>query len=217
MDIYRLLNTPPRRRLPSEILETPPPPPPPLPIPLSQLSTQSWDSQNGPRPLSQLSIQSWDSRNGPRPLCESSFSSASSQSDLLLQTPKKGPYAPTLTRTDRIRIKTAFDFNISPEEIRKQYGYTIAQIQRVKNLRLTPQVYRRRRKPIIDTPRRSALEKWLLKSPSRRHLSFCNISAIAPPDFQGYRAQAIYTAFKLVGYGRRVAKRKGFSDDPEVI
>jgi hypothetical protein len=25
------------------------------------------------------------------------------------------------------------------------------------------------------------------------------------------------TAFKLVGYGRRVAKRKGFSDDPEVM
>jgi hypothetical protein len=25
------------------------------------------------------------------------------------------------------------------------------------------------------------------------------------------------TAFKLVGYGRRVAKKKGFSDDPEVM
>ena len=79
MDIHRLLNTPPRRRLPSEILETPSPPPPPLPIPLSQLSTQSWDSQNGPRPLSQLSTQSWDSRNGPRPSRESSFTSESSQ------------------------------------------------------------------------------------------------------------------------------------------
>jgi hypothetical protein len=28
--------------------------------------------------------------------------------------------------------------------------------------------------------------------------------------------EAIRTAFKLVGYSRRVAKRKGFSDDPEV-
>jgi hypothetical protein len=137
MDIHRLLNTPPQRRLPSEILETPPPPPPPLPIPLSQLSTQSWDSQNSPCPLLQLSTQSWDSRNGPRPSRESSFTSASSQSDLP-QTPKKGLYVPTLIRTDQIRIKTAFDFNISPEEIRKQYGYTISQIQRAKNLRLTP-------------------------------------------------------------------------------
>jgi hypothetical protein len=150
------------------------------------------------------------------PFCESSLTSISPQSDLP-QTPKKGPYAPTLTRTDRIRIKTAFDFNISPEEIRKEYGYTITQIQRAKNLRLTPQVHRRGRKPIIDTPRRSALEKWLLESPSRRHLSFRHINAIAPPDFQGCGPQAIQTAFKLVGYGRRVAKRKGFSDDPEVM
>jgi hypothetical protein len=27
----------------------------------------------------------------------------------------------------------------------------------------------------------------------------------------------VQTAFKLVGYGRRVTKKKGFSDDPEVM
>jgi hypothetical protein len=27
----------------------------------------------------------------------------------------------------------------------------------------------------------------------------------------------VKTAFKLVGYGRRVAKRKGFSNDPKVM
>jgi hypothetical protein len=193
MDVRRLLNTPLRRRLPSEILETPSPP-----IPLSQLSTQSWDSQNGPRPSRE------------------SFTSKSSQSDLL-QTPIKQQYAPTLTRTDRIRIKTAFDFNILPEEIRKKYGYTISQIQRAKNLRLTPQVYRRGGKPKIDTPRRSTLEQWLLESPSRRHLSFRYISTIVPPDLQGFGPKAIRTAFKLVGYSRRVVKRKGFSNDPEVM
>ncbi len=166
MDIRRLLNTPPRQRLLSEIPETPPPPPPPLS--LSQLSTQSWDSQNGPYPspsyeliipsqsdlntpsrrrqpseipLSQLSTQSWDSQNGPRPSSESLLALESSQNNLP-QTPQKTQYAPTLTRTDRIRIKTAFDFNISPEKIRKKYGYTIAQIQRAKTLRLTPQVHR---------------------------------------------------------------------------
>jgi len=116
MDLQRLLNTPPRRRLPSEIPETPPPP-----LPLSQLSTQSWDSQNGPRPPRESSVP------------------GSSQSNLL-QTPKKQKqeYAPTLTRTDRIRIKTALDFGISPEEIRTKYGYIISQIQRAKNLRFTP-------------------------------------------------------------------------------
>lgn len=136
------------------------------------------------------------------------------------QTPKKkGPYAPTLTRSDRIRIKTAFDFNIPPEEIRKKYGYTISQIQRARSLRLTPQVHCRGRKPKIDTPRRSALEKWLLESPSRRHVAWKHIRELTPPELclQDTGEYAIRTAFKLVGYGRRVAKRKGFSDDPEVI
>ncbi|PMD49728.1 uncharacterized protein K444DRAFT_548484, partial [Hyaloscypha bicolor E] len=220
MDIHRLLNTPPRRRLPSEILETPPPSPPPLPIPLSQLSTQSWDSQNGPRPLSQLSTQSWDSRNGPRPTCESSTALISSQNDLSLpQTPQK-QRAPPTTRSDRIRIKTALDFDISPERIRKKYGYTISQILRAKNNRLTPQ-YKAHcgRKPKITTPTRHRLEQWLLESPSRRHIAFKHIPELAPPELylQDCGEQAIRTAFKLVGYGKRVAKRKGFSDDPEIM
>jgi len=136
----------------------------------------------------------------------------------LPQTPKK-QYAPTLTRTDRIRIKTALDFNISPEEIRKQYGYTISQIQRAKSLRLTPQVHRRGKKPLIKTPTRHRLEQWLLESPSRRHISFRHIGTLAPPELgiQDCGPQAIRTAFKLVGYSRRVAKRKGFSDDPAVM
>jgi hypothetical protein len=36
------------------------------------------------------------------------------------------------------------------------------------------------------------------------------------PDMQGYGTQAIRSAFKLNNLGRRVAVRKGFSDDPEV-
>jgi hypothetical protein len=220
MDIHRLLNTPPRRRLPSEILETPPPPPPPaLPIPLSQLSTQSWDSQNSPRPLSQLSTQSWDSRNGPRPPCESSTALISSQNNLSLpQTPQK-QHAPPTTRSDRIRIKTALDFDISPERIRKKYGYIISQILRAKTNRVTPQYKACGRKPKITIPTRHRLEQWLLESPSHRHVAFRHIRELAPPELyvQDYREQAMRTAFKLVGYSRRVAKRKGFSDDLEVM
>jgi hypothetical protein len=220
MDIYRLLNTPPRRRLPSEILETPPPPPPALPNPLSQLSTQSWDSQNGPRPLSQLSTQSWDSRNGPRPPCEFSTALISSQNDLSLpQTPQK-QYAPPTTRSDRIRIKTALDFDISLERISKKYSYTISQILRAKTNRVTLQ-YKAHcgRKLKVTTPIRQRLEKWLLESPSRRHIAFKHMRELAPPELglQDCGEQALRTAFKLVGYSRRVAKRKGFSDDPEVM
>jgi hypothetical protein len=181
MDLQRLLNTPPRRHLPSKIPETPPPP-----LPLSQLSTQSWDSQNGPRPP---------------------------------QTPQK-EYAPPTTRSDRIRIKTALDFNIPHDEIRKKYGFTEKQIRLAKQ-RLTPQKkgYCGRKKPKVNTPTRHRLEQWLLQSPSRRHISFKHVREFTPPELglQDCGEQAIRTAFKLVGYGRRVAKRKGFSDDPEVM
>ncbi len=44
MNLQRILNTPLHSRIPSEIPETPPP------ILESQISTQSWDSQLGPRP-----------------------------------------------------------------------------------------------------------------------------------------------------------------------
>ena len=185
MDIHRLLNTPPRRRLPSEILETPPP------LPLSQLSTQSWDSQTGPRPspsyeliipsqsdlntpsrrrqpsqipLSQLSTQSWDSQNGPRPSPSLTLSPSPSPSPSppLPHTPTKSN-APLTTRSDRIRIKTALDFGHKPQEIQSKYHYTLRQIQWAKEHRNTPQKHRTgRHKPKINTPTRHRLEQWLL-------------------------------------------------------
>jgi hypothetical protein len=235
MDLQQLLNTPQRPRLPFEIPETP--------LPLSQLSTQSWDSQNRPRhssyeliipsqsdlntpsrrrqpseiPLSQQSTQSWDSQNGPRPSSESSLALKSSQSNLP-QTPQK-QYPPATTRSDRIRIKTALDFNIPHDEIRKKYGFTEKQIQLAKQ-KLTPQKKGKcGRKPKITTPTRHRLEQWLLESDSHRHVAFRHILELAPPELcvQDCGEQAMRTAFKLVGYGRRVVKKNGFSDDPEVM
>jgi hypothetical protein len=74
MDIHRILtyNRTPTRRLrfslEAEIPETPR-----TSIPESQISTQWWDSQNGPTPPrtpadDSDSTQSWDSHNGPRPV-----------------------------------------------------------------------------------------------------------------------------------------------------
>jgi len=49
------------------------------------------------------------------------------QESVILKTPQK-QYTPCITRSDRIRIKTALDFNIPWEKIHKKYGYTNRQI-----------------------------------------------------------------------------------------
>jgi hypothetical protein len=57
-----------------------------------------------------------------------------------------------------------------------------------------------------------------LADPSHRRISFHHLPSYAPDlGLQEYRFKAIRTAFKSIGYGRRVAKRKGFSDDLVVI
>ena len=57
------------------------------------------------------------------------------------------------------------------------------------------------------------------ESPSRRYIAFKHIPQITPLRFglQNRGPQAIRTAFKLVGYGRRIAPKKGFSEDPGVM
>jgi hypothetical protein len=109
-------------------------------IPESQLSTQSWDSRNGPRPqsespvsvestlpsrpsllpdsmpTSQDSSQLYDSQNWDTP------SELSTSLLALPQTPKKQK-APLTTCSDWIRIKTALDFGISHKEICNKYSY----------------------------------------------------------------------------------------------
>lgn len=161
----------------------------PSPVPASQATTRTWDSQNGPRRESQISTQD------------------------VPQTPKR-VYAPLTTRTDRIRIKTALELGHNPREIHSKLGYTLRQIQHAKDNRVTPQKQTRGRKPAIDTPTRRRLEAWITASPSHRRVAYKHISAVAP-EFQ-FGEMALRTAFKLVGYGRRVAKKKGFSDDPDV-
>jgi hypothetical protein len=201
MELHRLLN----ERTPS------PPISPPSPTRLTVIPTflplEIPDSQED---ISSNSTQSdtlsWDSRDGPRPLEDTYIQ--------VPQTPQKQRAIPT-TRTDRIRIKTALDFNHSVDEICSKYGYTRKQVQLAKAARLTPQKRNYGRKPKITTPQRQRLEQWLLESPSRRHLSYKQIPKHLPEIQAG--PDAFRTAFKLLGYNRRIAKRKGFSDDPAVM
>jgi hypothetical protein len=180
-------------------------------------STQSWDSQNGPCPQTEgSSTQSWDSQNSSCPQNESSPFQEPKLQLILPQTPRK-QYTHATTRSDRIRIKTALDFNVPFYKIRQKYGFTDVQIRRARDSRLTPQKNRCGRKPLISTPKRHEIEEWILQSPSRLHLPWRAIPEVALDLHLDCKEQAMQTAFKLLGYSRRSMKKKGFSDDPKVM
>ena len=123
-----------------------------------------------------------------------------------------------MTRTDRIRIKTALDF-ITPRLIRRKYGYTLRQIRLAKKALLTPQKKGKYgAKTAIKTPKRKELVNWLLQSPSYRHITFKHIASFALElGLKRYGTKAIRIAFRKKGYGRQIAKRKGFSNDLVVM
>ena len=121
------------------------------------------------------------------------------------------------TRDQRIAIKTALLFKVPWSKIRQELHVTNRQIQYANRHRVTPQKKKKcGTKAKLSTPRKKALEEWLLESPSRRHIPWRQIPLCAP-EFSDIGEHAIYTAMKSLGYCRRVAKRKGFSDDPEVM
>jgi hypothetical protein len=178
--------------------------------------TEIPDSQDIPTRSSRATTQSWDSRAGPRPVNSESPEPYFER----LQTPQtptetRRHYAPTTTRTDRIRIKTALELGHSWSDIQNKLGYTRRQIQLARRARVTP--LKRGTRTKISTPKRHELKQWLLASPSHRRIAYRHILSIAPYLDLHCKERAIRTAFKLVRYGRRVAKRKGFSDDPKVI
>ena len=120
------------------------------------------------------------------------------------------------TRDQRLAIKTALRFQVPWSKIRKEFNVSNRQIQYANRYRLTPQKKKCSKKPGLSTPRKKALEAWLLESPSRRHVPWRQIPLRAP-EFSDFGEQAISTAMKALGYRRRVAKRKGFSTDPDVM
>ena len=110
-------------------------------------------------------------------------------------------------------IQTALLFKRPYKEICQVLGVTEYQIRWAKTHRLTPQKARRLR-PKLRTPQRRRLEEWLLASPSHRRIPWRHIPHYLPE--LDAKEDAIYTAFKELGYCRRTSKKKGFSDDPAV-
>jgi hypothetical protein len=108
-------------------------------------------------------------------------------------------------------------FKIPYKQIRLKLFVTSNQIKWARNHRPTQQNKVCGRGPKANTPTRHAWEQWLLESPSHRHITYLHLPHLIPNIFKRYGEQAIHTGFKLVGYGRRVSKRKRLSDDPNII
>jgi hypothetical protein len=216
MDIHQILTynrTPTRRLRFSSTIEIPETPRPP--VPESQISTQRWDSQNGPTPPrtpilahDSDSTQSWDSHNGHRPEYLSPR----------IHVPQRHDRNEETTRDKRIQIRTALLFKIPYKQICQKLFVTDKQIKLARRHRPTPQKKAHcGTRPKANTPVRQEWEQWLRESPLHRHIAYRHLPRLIPDIFEGYGEQAIHTGFKLVGYGRRVSKRKGFSDDPDVM
>jgi hypothetical protein len=105
------------------------------------------------------------------------------------------------TRTDRIRIKTALEFNHSPRSIQAKFGYTLRQIQLARHARLTPRKHKAGRKPAIRSSQRAFLEEWLQDSPSHQQRPWRYIPFTAPEEELNHGAWATKTALE---YGRGV-------------
>jgi len=195
-------------------------------------STQSWDSQNGPRPASDLAA----TPQPPSPLSSSFFESlpgppeledsqaiasdqAESQASALSMLSHHLSYdrAIETTRDLRLMIRAGLLFQHSHKEIRKVLNVTEHQIEHAisKKHRLTPQKRNVGRNPLLHTPQKEILRNWRTSSPSHRFVPYKYIPDYLPQLHAG--EEAIRTAFEDIGYCRRKAHKKGFSDRQDVM
>jgi hypothetical protein len=190
MDLQRILNTPPRR-LPSEIPETP--------SPITSPSRASTQPLSPPRSSVCATQDSLSSNN--------SFDTVTT---FITSTP---PGRKETTRDKRIQIQTALLFKIPWKEIREKLDVTDHQIKWARKHRPTPQKAQHLRLK-LRTPQKQMLEQFFLESPSHRHIPFRRIPDLLPE--LNAKEEAICAAARELGYCRRKAHKKGFSDDPRV-
>ncbi len=129
-----------------------------------------------------------------------------------------GPFAGNLTRGST-RGSTGADSQFTIyRKYKEEYVYTLRQIRIAQQNPVTPRKKDYGHKPTIPIEKAKEMKACLLSDPSHRHISFHHLPALAPElGLQGYKYEAIRSAFLRVGYRRRVTKRKGFSDDLAVM
>ncbi|KAF4624006.1 hypothetical protein G7Y89_g14167 [Cudoniella acicularis] len=188
------------------------PSPPSLPPSAPNNENEASDTPEAPETpphhdLDSQSTASWDSHNGPRP------------ANL---TPPFRPHSHNqeTDRDTRIKIQAGLLFGVPHDIIYDRLDITERQIQYTRTHRPTPQKklgYVGRVK--LRTPQRERIEQWLHTSPLRKHVPWRRVASHPDLDLgeDVIGRKAIYIAFKLLGYARWIAPKKGFSDDPTVM
>jgi len=172
------------------------------------MSSESSFSSLPSLPSSSLSQETCDT------LPESQILTESEPEPQIPRTPRRK--ACDTDRDLRLQIKTALFFKIPWKEIKERLNVSYDQIAYANRHRLTPQKRKCGRPILLNTLRRQQLHKWLLTSPSRRYIPWKAIPLCAP-EFSDVGEKAIISAMKALGYKRRPAVKKGFSDDPDVM
>jgi hypothetical protein len=102
------------------------------------------------------------------------------------------------------------------QKLSKFLNVTDHQIWYAKNYRPTPQKGAGKPHNIaLYTPEKERLKKWLLESPSYRHVAYHKMPRHLPQLHA--KKGAFHIAVLDIGYCRRVLRKKGFSNDPKVI
>jgi hypothetical protein len=125
-------------------------------------------------------------------------------------------YTTATSQDDRIAFQTALQFGIPISQIQDVLKVSTSQICYARTHPLTPQKSQAGHKPGIQTPQCQTLETWLLYSPSHCQMAYKQIP-FCLPELSSFGNQAITTAMCSMGYKRRTAPQKGFSEDPLVM
>ena len=114
---------------------------------------------------------------------------------------------------DRVKIKTAKDAGLSTQEIVRKYGFTPSQIYYALRNPTKAKTNGNGGRPAIPQDKAIELALWIRRDPINRRVPYQLIPNMAPElELEGHGKKAIRTALKSQGFGRRVSKRKGFSN-----
>ena len=116
------------------------------------------------------------------------------------QFPPQKEYSPSTSRDQRLAIQTALLFKVPYSEIQSKLNVTRSQISYARSHPSTPQNRKAGTKPLLRTPERKSLQRWLQLSPSHSRIPWRKIPARhLELGLEGVGKKAMTTAFRQLG------------------